>query len=172
MQILPSDRNRRTVTMAAIVFFVVAALSVAVVLAPQAVTARTLAFAEWLPQAQGGNPEAQCQIGIAYLNGTGVAQDFAKGLFWLKKASDGGFPYARFVLADVYSRGDAGVPVNQELAYYYASLAAASTSLPATYRDRATKIRDASAKRLTSAQVAKVQSMATMVPPNDTGTPR
>jgi len=166
---IPSDRNRRTVRRATAVVLGAMFLAVACLLASRPAAARALSFAEWLPLAQDGNPEAECQVGVAYLNGTGISQDFSRGLYWLKKSSDDGFPYARFVLADVYSRGYAGVPVNQELAYYYATLAAASSSLPEKFRDRAVKIRDASAKLLTTAQVARVQSMAAMAPLHDHG---
>ncbi|WP_075352851.1 SEL1-like repeat protein [Desulfovibrio sp. DV] len=114
--------------------------------------------------AENGDPKAQCDVGIAYLNGRHVAQDYRLGLHWLTKSSDSGFAYARFVLADVYNRGFAGVPVNVELAYYYASLAAASSTLPDKIRDRAAKLRDAGAKRLSTAQITGLQAKAAMAP--------
>ncbi|KHK04267.1 SEL1-like repeat protein [Desulfovibrio sp. TomC] len=117
-----------------------------------------------LALAANGDPIAQCDVGIAYLNGRHVAQDYRLGLNWLTKSSDAGFAYARFVLADVYNRGFAGVPVNDELAYYYATLAAASSSLPDKVRDRAVKLRDASVKRLTTAQITGLQAKAAMAP--------
>lgn len=156
------------------------------------VPAAVLAFALWLPatvsaqtqippevpedavsaqsfdtivtKAQAGDPRAQCEVGVALLNGDAVPQDFKKALAWLTVSSDSGFGYARYVLADVYSRGYAGVPVNSEYAYYYASLAAASSSLPDHYRDRAVKLRDASAKNLTVAQLTRVQARAALAP--------
>lgn len=121
-------------------------------------------FPGLLTQAGNGDPRAQCEVGIAYLNGRRVAQDYKLGLHWLSKSSDAGFAYARFVLADVYNRGFAGVPVNDELAYYYASLAAASSSLDAPVRNRAGKLRDASAKRLSTAQLTALQARAAMAP--------
>jgi TPR repeat protein len=114
--------------------------------------------------AENGDPQAQCDVGIAYLNGRYVTQDYRLGLNWLTKSSDLGFAYARFVLADVYNRGYAGVPVNEELAYYYASLAAASSALPDRLRDRAAKLRDATAKRLTTAQITGMQAKAALAP--------
>ena len=117
-----------------------------------------------LALAENGDPKAQCDVGIAYLNGRHVAQDYRLGLNWLTKSSDAGFAYARFVLADVYNRGFAGAPVNDELAYYYASLAAASSALPDKIRDRAVKLRDASVKRLTTAQITGLQAKAAMAP--------
>ncbi|BAH75677.1 tetratricopeptide repeat protein [Solidesulfovibrio magneticus] len=117
-----------------------------------------------MEQAENGNPKAQCDVGIAYLNGRHVAQDYRLGLHWLTKSSDAGFAYARFVLADVYNRGYAGVPVNEELAYYYASLAAASSTLPDRVRDRAVKLRDTAAKRLSAAQITGMQAKAALAP--------
>ncbi|MHC1789156.1 sel1 repeat family protein [Solidesulfovibrio sp.] len=117
-----------------------------------------------LALAENGDPKAQCDVGIAYLNGRHVAQDYRRGLNWLTKSSDAGFAYARFVLADVYSRGYAGVPFNDELAYYYASLAAASSTLTDKIRNQAAKMRDASAKRLSSAQLTGLQARAALAP--------
>ena len=127
-------------------------------------SAQSMTFDTWLPLAEAGDPEAQCQIGVAYINGNQIAQDFRKGLAWLVRSSDAGYGYARFVLADVYSRGYAGVPVNDEKAYYYASLAVSSSNLLEKYRDRAVKIRDASAKHLSPAQINRLQAMTTQAP--------
>lgn len=121
-------------------------------------------FPGQLALAETGDPKAQCDVGIAYLNGRHVAQDYRRGLDWLTNSSDAGYAYARFVLADVYSRGYAGVPYNDELAYYYASLAAASSTLPDKVRNQAAKLRDASAKRLSSAQLAGLQARAAQAP--------
>ncbi|MFP5258252.1 MAG: hypothetical protein ACLGQH_04440 [Acidobacteriota bacterium] len=115
-------------------------------------------------KAESGDASAQCELGVAYLNGQNTSQDFQKGLAWLTRSSDAGYGYARFVLADVYSRGYAGVPVNDELAYYYASLAAASSTLVDKYRNRAGKLRDASAKRLSTAQLTALQAKAALAP--------
>lgn len=158
---------RTAVRVVAVFFFAMALLLSAGAWHPAG--ARSMSFADWLPMAQDGNPEAQCQIGVDYLNGTGVSQDFARGMYWLVKSSDAGFPYARFVLADVFNRGYAGQPVNYEKVYYYASLAAASTSLPEKFRDRAVKLRDSSAKQLSPAQVTRVQTMTALAPLHNCG---
>ncbi len=128
------------------------------------VSDRPATFAAWLERAGQGDLEAQCNVGVFYLNGQKVPQDFAQGLAWLTQASDHGHGYARYVLADVYSRGYAGVPVDDAKAYYFASLAAASSSLPEKYRERAVKLRDATARLLTPAQVAGIQAKAALAP--------
>lgn len=117
-----------------------------------------------LAKARAGDARAQCEVGVAYINGSSVPQDFRQGLDWLQRSSDAGFGYARFVLADLYSRGYGGVTVDDAQAYYYASLAAASSSLAEKYRERAVKLRTASAKRLTAAQVARLQAKAALAP--------
>ncbi|EFL53201.1 Sel1 domain protein repeat-containing protein [Solidesulfovibrio fructosivorans JJ]] len=124
-------------------------------------------FAAMLAKAQAGDPRAQCEVGVAYLNGDHVSQDFRQGLAWLSRASDAGFAYARYVLADVYSRGYAGVPASDANAYYYATLAAASSTLGEKYKDRAIKLRDASAARLGPAKVAGLQAKAALAPLSD-----
>jgi len=131
---------------------------------PEETAEAPASFEAVLVQAETGDAKAQCEVGVAYLNGGTVAQDFRKGLDWLMRSSDLGFGYARYVLADVYNRGYAGVPVSDESAYFYASLAAASSSLPEKYRERAVKLRNASAKRLTAAQVAGLQAKAALAP--------
>ncbi|WP_300157473.1 hypothetical protein [Solidesulfovibrio sp.] len=121
-------------------------------------------FTVKLAKAQSGDPRAQCALGVAYVNGTSVPQDFRQGLHWLHRSSESGFGYARYVLADLYSRGYGGVPVNDAQAYYFASLAAASSSLAENYRERAVKLRNASAKRLTPSEVAGLQAKAALAP--------
>ena len=46
-----------------------------------------------------GHPDAQCNLGLAYFNGTGVEQSIEKGIFWLEMASAGGDSYAQLQLA-------------------------------------------------------------------------
>jgi TPR repeat protein len=46
-----------------------------------------------------GHPDAQCNLGLAYFNGTGVEQSNKKGVFWLEMASTGGDSYAQLQLA-------------------------------------------------------------------------
>lgn len=130
----------------------------------EAAAASADTFEALLARGQAGDARAACQVGVAYLNGAQVSQDFRQGLAWLERSSDLGFAYARYVLADVYSRGYAGVAASDANAYYYASLAAASSALPEKYRQRAVKLRNASAKRLPVAQVTSLQARAALAP--------
>jgi len=121
-------------------------------------------FATLMSRAEAGDAKAQCEVGVAYLNGQNVAQDFRMGLHWLTRSSDAGFGYARYVLADVYNRGYAGVPIDDEKAYYYATLAAASSTLADNIRERAVKLRDRSAKQLSAAQLSGIQARTALAP--------
>ncbi len=48
------------------------------------------AMAEYRKAADAGYPQAMNNVGLMYLNGTGVAQDGAKALEWFRKAADKG----------------------------------------------------------------------------------
>ncbi|HCR12965.1 hypothetical protein [Solidesulfovibrio sp.] len=117
-----------------------------------------------LAKAQAGDAKAQCALGVAYINGTRAPQNFGQGLHWLHRSSEAGYGYARYVLADLYSRGYGGVPVSDAQAYYFASLAAASSSLPEKFREKAVKLRNASARRLSPAELTGLQAKAALAP--------
>jgi TPR repeat protein len=121
-------------------------------------------FETALAKAQAGDAKAQCALGVAYINGTSVPQNFGQGLHWLHRSSEAGYGYARYVLADLYSRGYGGVPVSDAQAYYFASLAAASSSLPEKFREKAVKLRNASARRLSPAELTGLQAKAALAP--------
>jgi TPR repeat protein len=52
-----------------------------------------------------GAPEAQCQMGVIYLQGIGVDRDDQKGFEWMKKAALSGFGPAQLNLAKLYEQG-------------------------------------------------------------------
>jgi len=66
-----------------------------------------------------GNAVAQTDIGDLYLNGRGVAQDFAQAMTWYRKAADQGNAVAQYNVGSLYERGQ-GVPpdVPQALVWY------------------------------------------------------
>lgn len=121
-------------------------------------------FDALLGKAQAGDAKAQCALGVAYINGTRAPQNFGQGLHWLHRSSEAGYGYARYVLADLYSRGYGGVPVSDAQAYYYASLAAASSTLPEKFREKAVKLRNASARRLSPAELTGLQAKTALAP--------
>lgn len=69
--------------------------------------------------AERGDAAAQCRLGFAYLNGTGVPQDYAEAAKWFRKAADQGHALAQFPLGIMLFSGT-GVPKNAtEAATWY-----------------------------------------------------
>ena len=52
--------------------------------------------------AEQGQPEAQCNLGVAYWQGQGIKKDVEKGLKWLEKAAEQKLPNALFGLGLYY----------------------------------------------------------------------
>jgi len=70
-------------------------------------------------QAESGNAKAQCELGQALLTGAkGTAINPAEAVRWLTKSSDRGYPFAQFLLAQQYLKGQ-GVPKNEVKAVSY-----------------------------------------------------
>ena len=49
--------------------------------------------------AEQGDASAQSNLGVMYENGEGVAKDYKKAVYWLRKAADQGFAPAKEALA-------------------------------------------------------------------------
>ncbi|KAG2373129.1 hypothetical protein C9374_012861 [Naegleria lovaniensis] len=60
----------------------------------------------FLRSAKQGCKEAQNNLGLMYLNGTGVKKDFTQAFEWLEKAAHQGCPTAQFNLGLLYEKGD------------------------------------------------------------------
>jgi len=116
-------------------------------------------FAEWMALAEKGDPEAQCNVGVYYVNGASVPQNFHLGVEWLSRSADQNFSYAQYVLAGLYTRGVGDLPPDTLKAYFWASLSAAATDLPEKHLHKAAKIRDANRDRLTVEQLRQAQDM-------------
>ena len=116
------------------------------------------AVAWYRKAADGGHALAQGQLGVMYMTGKGVPQDNAEAVTWYRKAADGGHALAQFMLGAMYAEGK-GVPQdNNETAYMWFNLAASRST--GEDRDRAAKVRDKLAKRLTTEQLAAAQRRA------------
>ena len=107
--------------------------------------------------ADGGHALAQGQLGVMYMTGKGVPQDNAKAVAWYRKAADGGHALAQFMLGAMYAEGQ-GVPQDNETAHMWFNLAASRST--GEDRDRAVKVRDRLAVRLTREQSAEAQHRA------------
>lgn len=95
--------------------FLLCCLVAAVVLAVPAFAAgRSLELLRY--RAEDGNLEAQVDLARAYLNGSGVAKDRSKALFWYSKAAAGNDPEAQTGLGWLYENG-AGVQKDYKTAF-------------------------------------------------------
>lgn len=63
------------------------------------------AFNIWRPLAEQGDVQAQGGLGLLYLYGNGVKQDYAEAAKWLLKAAEQGNPGAQLSLAMLYASG-------------------------------------------------------------------
>ena len=108
----------------------------------------------WFRKAADQN-DARAQSNLAYMyhQGLGVPQDYAAAMSWLRKAVDRGEAYAQFNLAMMYRDGE-GVPQDYVAAHMWYNLAAARE-----YQDAA-KNRDMVAAKMTPAQIAEAQKLA------------
>ena len=74
-----------------------------------------LAFDWFSAAASRGNVKAMHNLAIAYMNGTGVAQDSKAAAAWFEKAAGAGYRNSAFDLAVLYERGE-GVAQNSQAA--------------------------------------------------------
>lgn len=60
---------------------------------------------EWQPLAEGGNRDAQFNMGLLYENGLGVAADGATAASWYRRAAEQDDREAQAYLAEMYAKG-------------------------------------------------------------------
>ena len=72
-------------------------------------------LASFFSRAAHGDADAQCHIGICYLNGDGVEQNAQEAVEWFRKAAEQGHADAQNRLGVRYDRGE-GVSQNSEIA--------------------------------------------------------
>jgi hypothetical protein len=80
-------------------------------------SAQTSKIAEFQPQAEAGNIEAQFELAKVYLGDpSGIVIDPAKGLGWLRKSASGGYAGAQVALGYLYQNGysQKGVKLQQD----------------------------------------------------------
>lgn len=75
---------------------------------------------EWYTQAaEGGEAEAQYNLGLMILSGQGTEKDLKKGIGWIEKAVRHGYKLAAHVLSIIYREGMYGVKPNSLKAAYW-----------------------------------------------------
>ncbi|PJK31170.1 tetratricopeptide repeat protein [Minwuia thermotolerans] len=77
----------------------------------------------WEEAARAGDPAAQRNLGLMYLNGVGVARDPETAADWFRRAAEQDFAPAAANLADLYLKGN-GVEADAERAFRYMKQAA------------------------------------------------
>ena len=76
----------------------------------------------WLPLAKREDAPAQAGIGFMYYRGLGVAVDYPKAAFWLRKAAQHGQPEGQMMLGTLYFYGR-GVEQSYVQSYAWCDLA-------------------------------------------------
>ena len=111
------------------------------------------AFKEFAALAEQGDADAQYNLALMYDNGHGVPQDYKQAVKWSTKAAEQGNAKAQSNLGTMYATGQ-GVPQDNVYAHMWFNLAAANGD------ETASKNRDIIAKRMTTADISKAQSLA------------
>ena len=112
------------------------------------------------PLADQGVAMAQFNVGLIYNLGQGVQQNYAEALKWFKRSAEQGNANAQYGLATMYGLGQ-GVPQNYVLAHMWYNLAA--SQFPASdqaRREKAIKGREFVSSKMTPAQIAEAQNLA------------
>lgn len=89
-------------------------------------------FRQWTEQAQGGDPDAQYNLGNAYLRGTEVARDYDAAASWFEKAAEQDHVKALYKLGYMYLEGK-GVQRDYGKAYKYLRRSAQHEYSPAQF---------------------------------------
>lgn len=106
--------------------------------------------------AERGYPAAQCNVGVMYARGEGVAQDVSEAARWYEKAAERGHARAQYNLGCMFCDGN-GVAQDYVQAHKWLSLAASRVSRDQKkFADR----RDEVAGKMPPAQIAEAQALA------------
>lgn len=89
-------------------------------------------FKQWTEHAESGDPDAQYNLGNAYLRGTEVARDYGAAASWFEKAADQDHAKALYKLGFMYLEGK-GVKRDYGKAYRYLRKSAQQEYSPAQF---------------------------------------
>jgi hypothetical protein len=113
---------------------------------------------EWRPLAEGGDPIAQFNLGLLYLDGHGVPQSPAEAASWFRRAAEQDYVPAQHNLGAMYGTGQ-GVKRDLIQAYKWLNICAAKGNSGCVTQ------RDLLAKKLKAGQIAEAQRLATQFQP-------
>jgi uncharacterized protein len=110
-----------------------------------------------IARAEQGDARAQTYIGVMYLRGQGVPQNYEAAADWLHRAAVSGVPAAQYFLGLMYDKGEG---VAQDFVLTEAWLDVAVAHAEPSWRSRWVLIRDAIASKMSLAQLAEAQRLA------------
>src|ERR1700734_715276 len=113
---------------------------------------------EWRPMAEAGDPIAQFNLGLLYLDGHGVPQSSVEAANWFRRAAEQDYAQAQHNLGAMYGSGQ-GVKRDYVQAYKWLNLCAAKGNSGCVTQ------RDLIAKKLKPGQIAEAQRLATQFQP-------
>jgi hypothetical protein len=117
---------------------------------------------EWRPLAEGGSAAAQLNIGLLYLDGHGVPQDYGEAVMWLRRSAEQDNTEAQHELGALYGTGK-GVKRDYVQAFKWMNLCAAKGNSGCVTQ------RDLIAKKLKPAQIVEAQRLSTEFKPQKEG---
>ena len=121
--------------------------------------AQTLEIDALRPRAVQGDAWAQYDLGQIFADGRGVPQDYGEALWWWRLAAEQGLTMAMTDIGLMYSLGR-GVLQDDIQAYMWWDLAVLRFPMATGEREAAVTGRDSVAQRLSPAQVAEAQRLA------------
>ncbi len=113
---------------------------------------------EWRPLAEQGDPIAQFNLGLLYLDGHGVPQNPVEAANWFRRAAEQDYTQAQHNLGAMYGSGQ-GVKRDLIQAYKWLNLCAAKGNAGCVTQ------RDLIAKKLKPGQVGEAQRLSTEFKP-------
>ncbi|MGI8741466.1 MAG: tetratricopeptide repeat protein [Bryobacteraceae bacterium] len=108
---------------------------------------------EWRPLADSGDAAAQFNLGLMYLDGTGVPQSVEHSVEWFRRSADRGYTKAQYNLGAMYAVGR-GVRRDYISAHMWLNLCAASGD------EKCIAQRDLVAKRMKARDLQAAQRRA------------
>ncbi len=116
------------------------------------------AVKEWRPLAEDGDAATQFNLGLLYLDGHGVPQDYAEAAKWFRRAAEQGYTEAQHNLGAMYGSGQ-GVRRDYVEAYKWLNICAAKGNAGCLSQ------RELVGKKLKHAQVTEAQRLSSEFSP-------
>lgn len=113
---------------------------------------------EWRPLAEEGEASVQYNLGLLYLDGHGVPQDYTEAVKWFKRSADQDYTEAQHDLGAMYGSGK-GVKRDYVEAYKWMNICAAKGNAGCVSQ------RELLAKKLKPAQITQAQRLSSQFTP-------